>query len=50
MIAGRRYPSPDNGDTHEPMTVKVTDILGATIERHLRRYPVASNSAGVCIN
>jgi hypothetical protein len=48
FIKARRYPpSPDNSDTQEPMTLKVNDLLQATIERQLRRNPAASNASSV---
>ncbi|XP_021953733.1 uncharacterized protein LOC110850604 isoform X3 [Folsomia candida] len=41
----RRYPSPDNSD-QEPMTLKVNDILHATIERQLRiQGPISNNNS-----
>lgn len=45
FIGSRRYPSPDNSD-QEPMTLKVNDILHATIERQLRiQGPISNNNS-----
>ncbi|ODN02673.1 Nuclear receptor corepressor 1 [Orchesella cincta] len=42
---GVRYPSPEGPDGQEPpISVRVDDLMSATIERHLRRNPTASTS------
>ncbi|CAL8136041.1 unnamed protein product [Orchesella dallaii] len=42
---GLRYPSPEGPDGQEPpISVRVDDLMSATIERHLRRNPTTSSS------
>lgn len=44
---GVRYPSPEGPDGQEPpISVRVDDLMSATIERHLRRNPTAPVNSG----